>query len=840
MRPPLALLLFLSGAAALSYEVLWARDWALLYGSTAVGTAVVLAAYFAGLALGAALGGPRAARARGLGLYAALEAGAAASVLAYLALRPALPEAAVWLARTLPAPLVPGAQALLAFAVLLVPTALVGATLPAATAALAPGDAPGAGRLYAWNTLGGAAGALACGLVAVRTLGTSGTFLAAAALGAATAATAALFRGRPPRPAPPAAATAPARTPRPRLAVGLAAITGFAGLASEVLWTRGLAGVLSNSVYSIALVLAAVLLGLVAGARLGAALLARPGPVEPRLATVYGLLALATAVSIAALAAVPDAAAALARALRVSGPGAGLAVEAVLAVGIVLPPVVALGAAFPLLLGLAAGDTPRATGRVLAANTTGGIAGALAAAFVLLPRLGLAGGLLVIAATTAAAAAAAATRRGGRALAIAAAAGLLLAAPLAPPVRLPWRGTGTDDALLFYRDGAAATVMVTADGAGGKRLRVNGQYSLGGTDGLFLERREAHLPLLLHPAPERVLALGVGTADTVGAALRHPGVRVDGVELIPEVLEAATLFAPENEGAVADPRARLAVGDARSFLLSTPERWDVIIADLFLPWTAGTASLYSLDFYRLGLAHLRPGGLYCQWLPLHQLGTQDLRAIVATFAAAFPHVELWLAYHRARTPLAALIGSAEPLRTDADALAARLADPALAPALATVGIESATDLGALYVAGGDRLRTATAGAPLVTDDRPGIEFTAPAAYFHQHGLGRAALAWVGARLEPTPPAAFPEASFALRAALLEAQLALLAGDGPGELRAYVAALDEAPGARVARRALGAIARERRAAGDPGTADAIAARLAAVSRVRLPAGTGSAP
>src|SRR6266849_5809236 len=144
----LSLLLLGSGTAALAYEVLWARDWAIIYGSTAVGTAVVLASYFGGLALGAGLAARLGHRRRGLGLYAALEAGVAAAALLYL-----------------------GVRALLAFAVLVVPTTLLGATLPAATATLAPGDASGAGRLYAWNTGGGALGALVCGVVAIRVLG---------------------------------------------------------------------------------------------------------------------------------------------------------------------------------------------------------------------------------------------------------------------------------------------------------------------------------------------------------------------------------------------------------------------------------------------------------------------------------------------------------------------------------------------------------------------------------------------------------------------------------------------------------------------------------------------
>jgi spermidine synthase len=467
---------------------------------------------------------------------------------------------------------------------------------------------------------------------------------------------------------------------------------------------------------------------------------------------------------------------------------------------------------------------------VLAANTAGGIVGSLAGAFVLLPRLGLGGGLLLLAALPAAIAAV----LGSRAPAALAAATVGVLALAGPTVRVPWRAESTER-VLFYRDGPTATVTVTADAEGAKRLRVNGQYSLGGTAGLLLEQREAHIPLLLHPAPRRFLTLGVGTGDTAGAAIAHPGLDVQGVELVAAVLDAARLFQAENRGVLDDPRARLIADDARSRLLADEGTYDVILSDLFLPWTAGTTSLYALDFYRLGLERLRPGGIYCQWLPLHQLAVPDLEAIVATFAAAFPHVQLWVAYHRTMTPLAALLGSATPLRGDAHVIRTRLTDPELARATAAAGLDDPADLAALYVTEGRMLRTATAGVPLITDDRPRIAFSAPAAFFRQQDLARDALAWVAARLDPAPaPILGAQVTFQLRSTLLRAQLALLAGDRPGELAAYAEALRIAPEVRSVRRAMVAIAGERRAAGDDETA-----RLVAQLLVRLAPGTPEA-
>jgi spermidine synthase len=816
-----AAFLFASGAAAVAYELLWARDFALLYGSTAVGTAVVLAAYFGGLALGARAGGRAASRAASLALFGRLELAVAGVVLAYLACRPLLAPAAGWLGAAVPAPFLPVVRATFAAVVLLAPTTLIGATLPAATAVLARDDLAGTGRLYAWNTLGGALGALLCGFVAIRALGVRGSFLAAAVLDVAVGAAALAWARRAATTAPPG----PTEAARPGAAVALAATAGFVGLADEVLWSRGLAGVLSNSVYSVALVLAAVLIGIVLGARIGARRRGEDG--RQRLAAAWVALALTSLGSLLALHVLVPMSRALAGLLGVHGPAGGLAVEAALALAVVLAPALCLGAVFTLLLSFTGGPAPATLGRLLAANTAGGIAGALAAAFVLLPGLGLGGGLLVTAALPAVAATAVAGPTWLGALAAGAGAAVATVAIAGPTLRLAWQDRYGAETLLHYADGPAATVMVTADARGAKRLRVNGQYSLGGTDGLLLERREAHLPLLLHPAPTRLLALGVGTGDTLGAAVRHPGLHADGVELLPEALGAATFFARENGGVLGDARARLVADDARSFLLGTRARWDVILSDLFLPWTAGAAALYSLDFYRLGRRHLAPGGLYCQWLPLHQLGVRDLEMIVATFAAAFPAVQLWVAYHRAATPLAALVGAETTPGADAAALAGRMADPTLAPALAAVGLTDPSDLALLYVTDGAHLRAATAGVALVTDDRPRLEFSAPAAYFHQGSLGRAALAWIAARLDPGPgPVGGAHAGAPLRAALLGAELALLAGDRPAELAAYLDALALAPEASAVRRALVAIAGERRAAGDARTATLIDARLRA--------------
>jgi len=829
--PILSALLLLSGAAALGLQVLWARDFSLLLGATAEGTAVVLAAYFTGLMGGSEAGGRLARRAPGARLYALVELGAGFATLAYVVLlRPALPDVTAWMTRELPGAFLPTARAAFAFAVLLPPTFLIGASLPAAVSIL-PFDAVQASRLYAVNTLGGAAGTLLLGLGAVRVLGVRGAFLFSSALQIGVAVLAlALARARPATllrsvEASSYGESSSARA-RPLTALVITFLVGGAGLASEVLWTRGLSSVLSSSVYSVAIVLAAVLLGLVLGALVAARLLRSRFSVARSLAVACVLLAATTLTSRFAIRRLPDVA------LRIADPGhgsaatTGVASEVVLGLLVVLVPALCLGAIFPLCLSLAGRNPGETIGRLLAANTLGGAVGALGAAFVLLPALGLGGGLAVTAGLAAVAAVVSAEEKRARlALVALVTVGGFLAAR-APALEVPWSGRFGAEELRFYRDGAAATVLVTADARGQKRLRVNGQYSLGGTDGVLLERRQAHLPLLLHADPERALLLGVGTGATLGAALAHPGLAVDGVELIPEVLEASALFADENEGMSEHPRARLLVDDARRFLRESPERWDVIVSDLFLPWTAGTAHLYSTDFYRIGREHLLPHGLYAQWLPLHQMSVEDLRAVIASFATVFPEVELWIAYHRTTAPLAVLIGATDRIAPDARELHARLTDDSLGPAASANGLGEADAVALLYLADGASLRAATTGVPPITDDDPYLEFTAPAAYFDQVGLGREALEWISGLVDPGPGAVRgAEAGGALRRHLLEAQLALLRGEGPAELRAYLAALEIAPRSPTVRRALLSIAASRRSAGDASTAAYIANALA---------------
>jgi spermidine synthase len=248
---------------------------------------------------------------------------------------------------------------------------------------------------------------------------------------------------------------------------------------------------------------------------------------------------------------------------------------------------------------------------------------------------------------------------------------------------------------------------------------------MGGTAATLAERRQAHLPLLLHPGPKRALFLGPGTGITLGAATHHPGLTIDGVELVPEVLEVMSDFEPENEGVRSRPGVRLHAADARRFVRTTTNRYDVIVADLFHPAQDGAGFLYTREHYEAVRRCLEPGGLFCQWLPLHQLDDAGVRSIVRAFLESFPRTHAFLLHFNVDIPALGLMGAAGTWHFSGDWLDRRLASQELQAALRGVGLEKPIQvLGCLAADPAGLGRYAQAGE-ISTDDYPAILFGAP-------------------------------------------------------------------------------------------------------------------
>ena len=765
----------LSGAAALVYEVVWLRMLGLVVGHAVDALTAVLAAFMAGLALGAALFGRFAGRLRKpLAACAWLEGGVAAyAVLLPFALA-ALPGA------SLPLRAAFGfsydgwslSQTALACALLLPPTVLMGGTLPLLSQAAGGGHAAPArvaGALYALNTCGAVLGALAAGYWLLPTAGNRATGWIAA--GANLAAAALLFAAS--RGAPLARADAHNRAfdaerssgpDGPAWVVPAAmAVSGAAAMVFEVAWTRALSLVIGSSTYAFSAMLVAVLVSIAAGSAVyvwrwggrpaGPAAL---GVIE---AGVGGLAALA----LLGFERLPDF---LLAGLRWSAePGWVALLQLALSAGVLLPAMLFIGASFPCALSatvVGGSRVGRQVGRLYAANTAGAVAGVILGGLVLVPGWGVHAALktAIVATLLLAAALLAVSGRGARRLVPAAAsvvvAGAVVLAPTwdsrvmssAPAVYAKtYLGAGegrrlsqivAEETVLFYRDGRSGTVAVTRQGPH-TLLRINGKIDAGTVRDMPTHLMLAHLPLLVHPSPRAVFILGLGSGVTAAAAARHPVERVDVLEIEPAVIEASRFFAGEQDGALDDPRVRVVIGDGRSFLLSAGPRYDVIISEPSNPWVQGMAGLFSAEFFALAKERLRPGGMMLQWVQSYNLVPDDLKMVVATFRTAFPATSVW-----EPTPGDfLLLGSVEPAPLDLGRLRARWeALPRVRADFERLGIRDWAGMLGFFALGEDDAARLGAGAGLNTDDRLPLEFSAPRSLYVDTSLpNRVLIGW---------------------------------------------------------------------------------------------------
>ena len=783
----LPFLVALSGAAALVYESVWMRSFGLIFGNTTDAVAMVLAVFMGGLATGSAI----AARRRSsdpLRTYALLEMGIGAAAIATLPLLQALPWAYGAIAGRLglEGPLETAGRLVLAAVVLFGPTVMLGMTVPLAVEFL---DRAGLsvhasfGRLYLLNTLGGAAGVALAPFVLVPVLGVRGTLMAAAG-GSLLAGGVALGWRRDVGPAPDApprrgrgepleADTGEDRLPPRTLAPVLALASGAATFGVEVLWTRSYALVIGSSVYAFNLMLLAVLLG-IAG---GAAVYGRVRPRITRAARAVGLLFVAAGLAVLlgqwVIGALPKAYLGALTVLPVSFAAHQLAGLG-MCLATMLPVTLILGLTFPLLLHLAHSggrSAQEASGRLYAWNTAGAIGGALAADLVLVPRLGLQPPYLVFAALLlgggawALAEAAASWPRAARALAPAS---VLLALVAISPWWKPWdpvlMSAGVhryglewrdrvesvldlgswlreQQELVFYREGSEAVVAVSRSVNGRHFLSVNGKTDAGsGEEDVVTQRFIAHVPMLLHPSPRRVLVIGWGAGATAASAALYPLESLECVEIEPAVYAASGFFSELNEAVREDPRFRITFRDGRNRLLRGRERWDVIVSEPSNPWISGVSNLFTREFYEVVLGRLAPDGVFGQWFHYYNLDEPDVKVEVNTFLAVFPHASLWLV-----PPVVAedgtrklgadmlLVGSLRPHALEWDRLRELMGDTAVGRDLrATRAVDDALALVASWTMGRAEMEAWVrdeeafpGGTPLNTDDHPYVEFVAP-------------------------------------------------------------------------------------------------------------------
>jgi spermidine synthase len=763
MSALLALCFFATGAAGLVYEVVWARHLALLFGSTAEATGLVLAVYMAGLGLGAPLFGRLADRARSpLRVYAALEAGVGLLALSTTPLLFLVRAAYPLLAGGASGPTLAAVKALLAAAVLLPATLLMGGTLPALSRALGR-DVSRAPRtvalLYALNVTGAVAGTVLAGFLLLERFGLARTMSLAAAADLAVAA-AVLAVARRPLEAPGRAGDREAGpAARPGARVLTAAFLGLFGsgatfMAYEVVFTRLFGIVFGVSSYAFALTLAVCLAGLGAGGFLAARLVARRPATLGAFAASQVTTSLAAALAGLAVPLVPRAVA-LARQIPEFGFAPTLAVKAALAAALLLPLSVFAGLGVPLLLAWISRDPGRLGARIggaSLANTAGTLVGSLLTGFVLVTALGSQGTLRLAGAASLATGVAVALLERGRhgtgTLAAALPVGALLAfsppwpqwvflrsdtAPRLRPVAT-WkefdeRVTLAGRETLFFEEGRNATVAVVAS-ASTRTLVSNGHPEASDTGDMQTQWFVGALPLAVHPSPADVLVVGLASGVTAGTAARVADVaRVDVVELEPAMSRAAAYFGHVNYGVLASPKVTRIADDARSFVRTAPRRWDVVVSEPSNLWRPGVSSLFTADFYADARRVLKPGGLFAQWVQTYGLEFDSLRHVLATFGGAFPEVQVWWV----DGGNLALLGSEAPMPFDRGRRDALFGGLFAEETRRYAGVASPAELEARFLLGTKEAAAVAAGAPVHTDDRPILEYEAVRGLFTATG-----------------------------------------------------------------------------------------------------------
>jgi spermidine synthase len=762
VRLAILVLFFLSGACGLVYEVVWMRMLTLVFGATAFATSTILASFFAGLALGSFSFGRVIDRGRNpLLVYALLEVGIGVFAFLMPVLFAGLSELYVGVSRRFGVDYYELSllRFVLSFLVLVVPATFMGGTLPVIVKFFARGRERlgwNVGHLYGVNTLGAVVGALSAGFFLILLLGVKEAAYVAGAVNLLIAGiVVALARRREAGAAAAAPPTASELEPEEpggpiytsgvaRLALWAIGISGFCALALEVFWTRSLVFFLDNSTHAFTTILTAFLLGIA----LGSFIIARFIDTRTRLLAWFG--SIEVLIGVCAVLAIPI----LNNSTSVFHSMAGASVDATLhwkwmgmrfvkTLAVMLVPTVLMGMTVPLVTKIFTRSVERvgtALGSVYAVNTIGGVFGSVAAGFALIPLIGVQHSIMVVGAISVALGgvlmfAEPSVGYGARIKMVSGVAVLLVVggavyATFSRAMYLTSYYEGVDrPRVLSYTEGIGATVKVYRDRLGNKAVSVNG-FPVAGTALAAHDAQKplAHFPMLLNSVPSpRVNIVGFGAGGTSWGITRYDVAKVDCVELVPAVIEAAPWFPEINHDVLADPRFSVILGDGRNYALLTDDEYDVISIDATTPKMAGNGSLYTLEFYELLAERLSSNGLVVQWLPFHLLSDAEMRMIAKTFMTAFPHASLWFSPLRHHS---ILVGTQQRLEIDFRALRDRLARESIQQELAYFAPETdPIDFLGWFLMGEEALARYVGDARLNTDGHPYLEFTPAMAYF---------------------------------------------------------------------------------------------------------------
>ncbi len=625
---------------------------------------------------------------------------------------------------------------------LLPPTFFMGATLPVVSRHIAgePDAASLWGWLYGSNIAGGVIGCFAAGFYLLRVHDMAFANGAAVALNLAVALIAWTISRRQPAAAPEVFEEPESNRAASRSVHVVIAISGFCALGAEVVWTRLLSLMLGPTVYTFSIILGIFLVGLGLGSAAGSRVAKNRREAERWLG--YSQLLAAFAVSIAAIL--------LAHSLpywpgnldSTAGPLRDFLGDMLRCATAVLPAAIAWGASFPLALAAAAdhADSGRAVGEIYAANTAGAIAGSVAFSLLLIPSIGTRESQRVLIAASAVAAMlllwrVAKVPKLSVLSTLAAAAVLIWTVPAIPwkligfGRRLP--STTGNWSLLRMGEGMNSSVAWSVWEGATVYFHVSGKVEASTEpQDMSLQRMLGHLPALLHPHPRSALIVGFGAGVTAGTFVVHPEIeRIRICEIEPLIPPNSTkYFRRENHNVMNDPRTRIVYDDARHFVLTTPERFDIITSDPIHPFVKGMASLYTTEYFEMCKRHLNPGGFVTQWVPLYETDFETVRSELATFFEAFPHGAIWGNLNTDGSGYdVVLVGHDGPIRADVDAIDARLNSPAyakVAQSLREAGFRSAMELIGDYAASAPDLAGWLRGAEINRDRNLRLQYLA--------------------------------------------------------------------------------------------------------------------
>jgi len=744
------LLLAGSGCAALIYEIVWLQLLQLVIGSSAVSLGLLLAAYMGGLCLGSAVL-PRlvSPRRHPLRLFACLELGVGALGFVILFGLPLIGHLYLTGATSGIAGLI--ARGVVAAAGLIPPTVLMGASFPAAARWMekTPKPISWVGALYSANIAGAVVGCVVAGFYLLRvydmpiaTYAAVGINVAVALVAFASAA-ASPWRGNSGT-VPELPISSVRRAPGSVLVYVAIALSGLTALGAEVVWTRLLSLLLGATVYTFSIILAVFLIGLWAGSGAGSLLVGRIQ--QPRLALAGCQMLLAAAIAGTAYI--------ITHVLPFwpvdpwlsLNPWFNFDLDVFRCIRTILPPTLLWGASFPLAMASAAAegeDPARLSGEIYAANTAGSIVGALAFSLILIPAIGtraceqLLIGLAAVGAVVAIASSfwtmygrlQAALRVAIKAAVTLAAIAVVAFGLVSTVSDIPWqviaygrrvapimRGLdlSAESRPVFIGEGMNSSVVIT-DRAGQRFFYVSGKSEASSALlDMRLQRMMGHLPALVHGRPRTVLVVGFGAGVTAGSFVQYPDVETIVISELEAIIPPASdeYFAVQNYHVLRDRRTRMIYDDARHFISTTPEKFDVITTDPIHPWVKGTSALYSKEYFELVRSHLNPDGVAAQWLPLYESDEETVKTQLATFFDVFPNGTLWSNYLNGDGFDLVLLGRPGTSPINIDAIQQRLDDAkysGVVASLAEAEFNSAFDLMATYAGRASGL------APMLSD-----------------------------------------------------------------------------------------------------------------------------